>query len=225
MMRRLRLAFMLLSLMTVYFVIAAVPASAKDGFTCYQTVATVQNNTSFVGSVTITAESFPPNVVHSATFTLHPGETRTMSVAGFLPTNAPHITYGISESPAMNTISHSFGIVPDLLCDGGFGQIDDGRINATDLGAPLAGYCGDDGSISIWDIDASGQGTLAFTVTKTAITRGLSKAASTGQNVLLGQGLGDSLYALSSNQLALVGPDVKEGGKTYQAVIAPDICD
>ena len=36
--------------------------------------------------------------------------------------------------------------------------------------------------------------------------------------------MGDSLYALSSNQLTLTGPDIKEPAKTYEFLTTPDIC-
>ncbi len=78
--------------------------------------------------------------------------------------------------------------------------------------------------IAVWDIDDQGQGTLAFTASADEISAGLSTAASSGQNQLVAEGMGDSLYALMSNQIALFGPDVKESGKTYQFIAPGDVC-
>lgn len=104
-------------------------------------------------------------------------------------------------------------------------QIGDGRINdgANELGAPLAAYCSSEG-ITVWDIDEQGQGTLAFTATVGQINEALANALASLQNSLIAEGIGNSLYALSSNELAFVGPDLREPGKQYQFIAPVDVC-
>ena len=181
---------------------------------------TWQNNTAAPGVVTMSLSDNP--TVHSYTITtvLQPGETRTMTVYGYVNTGG-----SISSSGQGGTVSFvGFGL---------FGQVDesnceppsygDGRINALDVAAPLAAYCAN-GGITVWDIDANSQGTLAFSASLDAIHAALIQAQSSGQNVMIGQGLGDSLYALASNQLELTGPDLKEPGKLYSFITTGDRC-
>jgi len=49
----------------------------------------------------------------------------------------------------------------EIVATGGCG-IGDGRINSESCAGPVALYCGDDG-LEVWDIDADGVGSLAFT--------------------------------------------------------------
>lgn len=155
----------------------------------------------------------------TVSLTLNPGETGTLRLASFVPAG---ITVFPGGGPGgLDYDTFFFDVVDASNCGGG--HIDDGRINAYDLGAPLAAYC-KAGGMEVWDIDNSGHGTLAFTVTADQIAAGLSDAAASGQNQLIGEGLGNSLYALPSNQLTLVGPDVKEPGKTYEFVAPGDVC-
>ncbi len=106
-----------------------------------------------------------------------------------------------------------------------YSQVGDGRINDGEdqLGAPLAAYCAD-GGITVWDIAEDGQGTLGFTAALENIHSGLEAAASTGENLLIGEGLGNSLYALPSGQLQFRGPDVREPGKTYDYLTDGAVC-
>jgi hypothetical protein len=103
--------------------------------------------------------------------------------------------------------------------------VHDGRINdnGSEMGAPLAAYC-EAGALAVYDISATGQGTKAFTATRAEIDAALEEAIASAQNVLIAEGLGNSLYALMSNELTLVGPDVKEPGKLYQRIISAQSC-
>ena len=224
-MRRLIAILTIVSLLTSYLVFAVLPVSA-DASTeqCWESVYFYRNDTSSPQSAVIELHDTSPNT-HNYQYTasLQPGETKTVSIHGAFPLSASSFSSS-ALSPNLTFLGFGhFGQVAFSVC-ASFGRIDDGRINAEDLGAPLAAYCTADHGIEVWDIDETGQGTLAFTVTKADITTALSDAIASGQNVLVGQGLGDSLYALSSNQLTLVGPDVKESGKTYEFVTTANRC-
>lgn len=165
------------------------------------------------------------------TVTLLPGGSATASVAVLLSdSQVSNAWWGLIalDSP-YPTIDFS-GVVfntnaPLSSCTGGGGAatIGDGRVNGTDLAAPLAAYCTGSG-LAIWDIDGGGAGTFAFAVTAEQIEAALGDAETSGQNVLVAEGLGNSLYALSSSELVLVGPEVKEPGKLYQRILAADVC-
>lgn len=103
-------------------------------------------------------------------------------------------------------------------------RIVDGRVNSGDLAAPAAVYCGAGGALDIWDIDAEGNGTPGIFIPREDIDAALEQAAATGLHVLV-RGWGDKqLYALTWGDLMIVGYDLKEPGKLYQAVISGDTC-
>ena len=105
---------------------------------------------------------------------------------------------------------------------GGQASIADGRTNGTDLAAPLAAYC-NEGGLAIWDIDDEGNGSHAFDVSAGDISAALEQAVASQQNVMVAEGMGNSLYALMSNELALIG--VEPGtGKPYQHIMPPNVC-
>ena len=105
--------------------------------------------------------------------------------------------------------------MPFTDCVGG--RIGDGRINdgPRELGAPLAAYCAE-GGIEVWEIDENAQGVLGFTVSASETDAALSEAASSGVPTLVGSGLGNSLYAAPSGELAVMGPDFRDASKTYR---------
>lgn len=120
----------------------------------------------------------------------------------------------------------------EALGRGGFiapciGKIDDGRINAYDLGAPEALYCTVDNGISIWDIDLEGNGTFSFAVTKAEIDAAFAVATSSGVNTLVGSdSLGNQLYAISDGTtLTFVSPELREAGKQYLFTFDRTTCD
>jgi hypothetical protein len=96
-------------------------------------------------------------------------------------------------------------------------RIGDGRINdgPNELGAPLAAYCAD-GGIEVWEIDENAEGILGFTASASEIDAALSDAASSGVPTLVETGLGNSLYASPDGQLAVMGPDFRDGSKVYR---------
>jgi hypothetical protein len=101
-----------------------------------------------------------------------------------------------------------FEELSDLLqvvgqCGGG-GQIAtaryiDPRLNIADIGfAPIAVYCGGDGQVKVLNIVDDGEGQEAF---NSAVLDGLLQAADTGENVLIVENMGSSLWALPGNLL------------------------
>lgn len=120
----------------------------------------------------------------------------------------------------------------EALGRGGFiapcvGKIDDGRINAYDLGAPEALYCTVDNGVSVWDIDLEGNGTFTFAVTKAEIEAAFAVATSSGVNTLVGSdSLGNQLYAISDGTtLTFVSPELREPGKQYMYTFDRTTCD
>ena len=161
--------------------------------------------------------------------TLSPGASATASVSVLLSeSQASNAWWGLialdTPYPTIDFSGVAFNRNAPLdACGTTIPQINDGRINATDLAAPMAAYC-QSGGMEIWYIDAEGQGTLAFTVSADDISTALDQAVASQQNQLIAEGMGDQLYALMSNELALVGLDVKEPGKLYQRVLPADVC-
>ncbi len=131
-------------------------------------------------------------------------------ISGYTPNVDFTVTNGVS-APCGSTVS-----------SGGQASIADGRTNGTDLAAPLAAYC-QAGGLAVWDIDAEGNGSHAFDVSFEDISAALAQAVASQQNVMIAEGMGNSLYALMSNELALIG--VEPGtGKPYQHVMPPNVC-
>jgi len=103
--------------------------------------------------------------------------------------------------------------------------IDDGRINAYDLGASVAGYCNVEEGVNLWAIAADGSGQADVSVSGAQMRAALEAAVSSGQHQLIAEGaLGSSLWALASNEYQLMGPDINEPGKMYSFIFAPDRC-
>jgi hypothetical protein len=103
-------------------------------------------------------------------------------------------------------------------------RILDGRVNSGDLAAPAAVYCASGGGLDIWDIDAEGNGTPGIIIAQEDIDAALEQAASSGQHVMVASWSGKVLYALTWGDLMIVGYDLKEPGKIYQAVISGTTC-
>lgn len=106
------------------------------------------------------------------------------------------------------------------------GKIEDGRINAYDLGAPEALYCTVDNGVSVWELDLDGQGTFSFAVNKADIEAAFATAISSGVNTLIGSdSLGNELYALSDGTtITFVSPELREAGKTYMTSFERTLC-
>lgn len=221
-MRRLLATFTIFALLLSYFAFLSPTFAAAAGDVCIVVDVNLTNN----DTASHSANGYFFNVVTSApisgtySLTLSPGESGTLHASGFFPSATTSFLF---YPNGLVFTGGTFRYAADSECNT-FGKIDDGRINAYDLAAPLAAYCTADNGIAVWDIDAEGHGTLAFTVTKADITKGLSDASASGHNVLIAQGLGDSLYALSTNQLTLVGPNIKEPAKIYEFITSGDRC-
>lgn len=219
-MRRILAVLALMSLLASYLAFTALPASAADQV-CWTSQFIYRNDTAMPGDVTVTLRDSPLTASYSETFTLQPGEQKTAAVYGLFSSTAGGFS-STAQSLSLTFVGFGdFGEVPLSNCitetpSSPIGSINDGRINAYDLGAPLAAYCTADHGMEVWDIDAAGNGALAFTVTQDQIVSGLNDASASGQNTLVGQGLGDSLYATIEGQLILFGPDLREPGKVYQ---------
>jgi hypothetical protein len=106
------------------------------------------------------------------------------------------------------------------------GQINDGRINSFDLGAPNALYCTVGGGISVWQIDLTGKGTFSFAVTSAQIAAAFGQAVSSGVNQQIAvDSLGNALYALSDGHtITFVGHDLREPGKQYMTTQERTLC-
>lgn len=218
-MRRLLPLIVVFSLLLLTFVAFVPLAGAAGGLSCWTSNFIYSNNTASPGTVTLTLNDIPAQHNYTTTVTLQPGVTQTVSIYGFLTTGS-----GASSSANSSTLTFtgfgSFQVVDDSFCLPPVQEpahFDDGRINAYDIGAPVTAYCAD-GGISVYDINDDNQGIRAFSVSLDDVHAALSQATSSGHNVLIGQGLGESLYALSSNQLSLVGPDLHEPSKQYQFI-------
>lgn len=107
------------------------------------------------------------------------------------------------------------------------GFIDDGRINAYDLGAPDALYCTVEKGVSVWEIDLEGQGTFSFAISADQIDAAVAAAVASGSNQLFAEdSLGNQFYALSDGQhITFVAPELREPGKQYQFMFDASRCD
>lgn len=226
-MRRVLAIITVFALLVSYFIVLSPRIALAEDQVCRVFDVDLRNDTGAAGTATIYFGDVGTGnpLTATKTLTLNPGESGKLRFAAFVPASA---TIFLGGGPGSLTIVsiNSFGeTTADSVCGStGVPMIDDGRINAYDLAAPLAAYCSN-GGIAVWHIDGEGQGTLAFTTTADQISAALSTAASSQQNQLVAEGMGDSLYALLSNQIALFGPDVKESGKTYQFIAPGDVCN
>jgi hypothetical protein len=104
-------------------------------------------------------------------------------------------------------------------------RIDDGRVNAYDIGAWVAGYCNVQDGLNLWSIDLEGNGQADLSVSGEQMRAALEQAVATGTDVMVAAGpRGVSLWALSWNQYRFVGPDQREPGKNYEFTFAPGTC-
>jgi len=226
-MRRLVAVLTLISLLVSSLVFFALPVSADANTEqCWISEFSYRNDTSSPATVDLTLhDSSPQTALYQTTDTLQPGETKTVSIHGLFPLSSSSFSSSATSATLTFLGFGNFGRVDFSVC-ASFGRIGDGRINdgGDQLGAPLAAYCASDGGIAVWDISDVGEGTLGFTATGADISAALANAAQSGQNVLVGEGLGNSLYALANGNLMLTGPDVKEAGKIYQFFAGADVC-
>ena len=223
MLRRLTTLSIVALLLVSYFAFFSPKTALAEDQVCYVFEIDLINNDTVphTGTIFFGDAATGNPLTNTISLTLNPGETGTLRFAAFVPAGLS-IFPGGGPSGLDFVTALSFGPADGSACDAG--RINDGRINAYDVGAPLAAYCTSDGGIAVWDISDVGEGTLGFTVTGAEISAALSQAAQSGQNILVGEGLGNSLYALANGNLMLTGPDVKESGKTYQFFAGGDVC-
>lgn len=212
------------------------PASAQER-TCRYVEIEVESLSQNLGWVEITimlrvGQGYEP--IHLSRIYLNAGEIVTISQViirdySFSVDGAVSVSqHGVIVYPPTEDTTHPACNIPTN--DGAFQSVAvagiyDGRINdgPDELGAPLAAYCSADGII-IWDIGANGKGENGFIVNTADITQGLENAVTTGQNTLIAEAFGNSLYALTSNELSFVSTDLKEPHKQYQFIAPADIC-
>jgi hypothetical protein len=92
----------------------------------------------------------------------------------------------------------------------------DGRINSADAGAPAAVYC-QEGGVVVVDITDEGTGGASFAASPEQVQTSLSQATGSGQHVMIAEGSGHSLWALSSNELQLHSDQ-------YDFIFQPGLC-
>ncbi len=103
------------------------------------------------------------------------------------------------------------------------GRINDGRLNAADLAAPVAIYCNSAGIVLYTINPFNSVGALALTITPAQITTGVTQMRSTGQYATVATNGRDTLYALTSEQLQVnsFAPD----GTLYEFIFPLTACD
>ena len=73
--------------------------------------------------------------------------------------------------------------------------------------------------------DRTTEGVLVIRTTYAETLAALELAISTGQNQLIASDSnGNQLYALSSNELQIMGPEVHDPNKIYTFIFSPGIC-
>jgi hypothetical protein len=104
-------------------------------------------------------------------------------------------------------------------------KIDDGRINAYDIGAWVALYCNTLDGVNLWAIDLDGNGQADVSTDGATMRAALQQAVDGGSNVQVATGpRGTSLWALASNQYQAMGPDPRNPGQQYVYIFAPGTC-
>lgn len=201
--------------LTLMMALALAPRADASARVCVAFAVQLRNDT----GTPQTAEIFfgDPNTGEALTrtvrLTLQPGETGTLRLVA--PARRPFFLGG---GPGGLTIvsSSEFGdVIKDSSCFGG--RIDDGRLNgsAKHLAAPVAVYCTAE-TIDVYTIDPdTGDG---FLVIREARSSGQPES---GQNTLLAQGGGVSLWWLGDGQYQINATTFD--GKDY--VIAWRNCD
>lgn len=109
------------------------------------------------------------------------------------------------------------GVLPALATDG--------RLNSSpdDAAAPLVAYCVNE-SVEVWHINADGHGTFGFSATSEEVAEAVAATLESGSNTLIAGDAGNGLYALISNEVALISSDLKEPWKHYVFSFAPETC-
>lgn len=224
--RRLWSLLLVFSLL-VSMMMAASPSAAQGA--CSVTITgTLTNNTGEERTARARVIDTTDNgrIVFSADVTLQPNETRSFDITR--PVQAGYLIILIRAGMLLEDFNADF-TGDSEICDAVRVFIGDGRINDgfNQRRAPLAGYCTRRGGIEVYDIDSQGRGQLAFQVGANAIRLALEVASRTGQNQLIGEGMSDALYALTSGELQFQGPydyNPADAGKVYNFIMPGDTC-
>lgn len=99
-------------------------------------------------------------------------------------------------------------------------RINDSRLNAYDLGAPVAIYCVPGEHIEVIDIGGDGVNTVAFRASMSDVNAAVSNAQSTFATVFIAGDLGDMLVAKQDGSLVVLGPTFN-GEKMYNFTFQP----
>jgi hypothetical protein len=103
--------------------------------------------------------------------------------------------------------------------------INDGRINAYDHSAPIAGYCNIEKGVNIWDVNLQSQGRATLSVSGADMHAALQIAIETGENQIITEDSeGNKVVALSSDEFQIMGPEIREPHKQYVFVFPADRC-
>ena len=107
----------------------------------------------------------------------------------------------------------------------------DGRNEITNSATPLVSFCNSIGGFDIYDVNAIGvdgrttEGILAIRTGYTETVNALELAISTGQHQLIGSDShGNQFWALNSNELQIMGPEVDDINKVYTRIFSPTEC-
>ncbi len=219
--RRIVLASTVLALVLASFAFLCIPAVSAEDEVCWVLEVQFYNDLGYTATTSVDIITISPFHVYATTaLTLAPGETGTARATALIPASTTGVV--LSGTMVFAYLGGGLHQADISACSSGVAEIADGRVNGRDLAAPLAAYC-ENGGIAIWDIDAEGQGTHAFDVSAADISAALEQAVGSQQNVMIAEGMGNSLYALMSNELSLIGTEPGTG-KPYQHILLPGVC-
>jgi hypothetical protein len=100
-------------------------------------------------------------------------------------------------------------------------MIKDGRLNAYDLGAPIAIYCVPDEYVQVIDIHQDGINPLAFRTNFKSINNAVAQAKAEFNFASIDSGEGDYLSAMMDGSLVAYGPTF-DASKIYRFTFNPD---
>jgi hypothetical protein len=221
MMQRLLIALLLLGAFA--FAAAPQPAAAADGVCTVTLTATLVNNVPEERTARLRVLDTVNNgrIVLSAEATFALNETRTITLTGDAPARAL-ITL---NRAGMRLITFDRELTGDAdACASIQVFVGDGRLNAglDQNAAPVAAFCTRRGGVELWDIDARGQGTLAARATEQQVKTALEQARTTGVNQLIVEGLSNSLFALTTDEIQISG--LTDEGRLYTFIVPGDTC-
>lgn len=101
----------------------------------------------------------------------------------------------------------------------------DGRINFSDLSAPIAVFCTAGNGISVYQIDLNtSTGEELFQASNGLLAAAISQAKTSGRNVTIGSSGSTALYALTSGEFQVNGVDPRPGKGAYTFTFPSTAC-